>query len=62
MGSQVNGEKKRERERKKKKEEEENRRQREHKKKKRRSLDEWIQQVRKRRRQVFLYKAYYAKH
>ena len=57
MVSQVNEKKKRER----KKEEEEKRRKRERKKKVR-SLDEWIQQVRKTRRQVFLYKAYYAKH
>ena len=51
--------KKRERE----KEEKERRRKRERNiKKKVRSLDEWIQHVRKTRRQVFLYKAYYAKH
>jgi len=59
MGSQVNEKKKRER----KKEEKERRRKRERNiKKKVRSLDEWIQHVRKTRRQVFLYKAYYAKH
>jgi hypothetical protein len=53
--------KKKKRER--KKEEKERRRKRERNiKKKVRSLDEWIQHVRKTRRQVFLYKAYYAKH
>jgi hypothetical protein len=57
MVSQVNEKKKeRKKERRGRKEKEER------KKKKVRSLDEWIQQVRKTRRQVFLYKAYYAKH
>jgi hypothetical protein len=51
--------KRREKERKKR---EEKRRKIKKKRKEVRSLDKWIQQVRNTRRQVFLYKAYYAKH
>ena len=60
MGSQVNRKRrKKEREMRERKEKEKKKK---HKKKKLRFLNEWIQQVRKIRRQVFLYKAYYAKH
>jgi len=66
MGYQVNEKKKREKERKKerKKRKKKEGKEKEIEKEKRSKVIRWvnIQQVRKTRRQVFLYKAYYAKH